>query len=116
LCAQHPRPRHARYTLAYRLAGLVDVMNVPGELGIKPLCTLLEQLSEDSGLNDLARLDPNLDLMERLKQAIGAAQARYEACPEAARGYDAITAIRVLVRSTLAVAGYAGKNLDWRLL
>jgi hypothetical protein len=116
LCASHPRPKRSRYTLAYRMAGLFDVMNVPGELGIKPLCTLLDQLSEDSGLADWARLDPALEPIERLKQAIGAAQARYDACPEAERGYDPLTAIRVLVRGTIGILAYAAKNLDWRLL
>ncbi|MET0389442.1 MAG: serine/threonine-protein kinase [Polyangiales bacterium] len=116
LCDGHARPRQARYSLANRLAGLVDVMNVPGEISYPTLRGLLDQLAQDSGLADYEALDPTQPPLDRLKQAIGMAQARYTAAPEHARGYDPLTAIQRTVRTTSAVAGYAAKNLDWQLL
>jgi hypothetical protein len=115
LCAELKRPKQHGFVLQTRLAGLIDVMNLPGTIGYPPLRDHLHVLFEESGLRDFEALDPSLDPMERLKRAIDAAQARYNERSVLERVFEPLGAIRQLVRASIATAGLAAKNLDYEL-
>jgi hypothetical protein len=115
LCVALKRPKQHGFALQTRLAGLIDVMNVPGTIGYPPLRELLLVLFEESGLKDFEALDSSLDAMERLKRAIETAQARYNQRGESERVFEPLGAIRQLVRASIATAGLAAKNLDYEL-
>jgi hypothetical protein len=115
LCKELGRPQQQSFVLRSRLAGLVDVMSVPGDIGYPPLHALLQLLYEESGLQDFAALDSNLEAMARLKSAIETAQARYTARAADDRVFDPLSAIKQLTRACIAVTGLAAKTIDYAL-
>jgi hypothetical protein len=53
--------------------------------------------------------------MERLKRAVEAAQERYNQSAESERVFEPLTAIRQVVKASIATAGLAAKNIDYEL-
>ena len=109
LCQELGRPRAELYALRSRLAGLVAVI---GLRATEHIASLLAELEQASGLADWAKLDPQLPHMERLKQALEATQARFNALPEHERTVDPLTAIRALARSIITANGMYAPLLD----
>jgi hypothetical protein len=109
LCQALDRPRSELYGLRSRLAGLVAVI---GLRATEHVDRLLNELYHASGLADWDALDPQLPHMERLKQALEATQARFDALPAHERTLDPFTAIRALARSTITANGMYAPLLD----
>ncbi|HTU59517.1 MAG TPA: hypothetical protein VMF89_13800, partial [Polyangiales bacterium] len=109
LCQELERPRSELYALRSRLAGLVGVI---GLRATEHVARLLNELSHAAGLADWDALDPQLPHMERLKQALEATQARFNAAPAHERTLDPLTAIRALARGTITANGMYAPLLD----
>lgn len=115
-CEASGRPLADLHRLRMRFAGLVNVMNVPSRAAQPQIRGLLRQLAQCSGLQDwLEQEDVGLDPGARLKQALGAAQQRYDAAPEAARVVPVRSALTELTRVVIGAAGMVSSSLDHTL-
>jgi hypothetical protein len=77
---------------------------------------LLATLERDSGLTEYHSLDPSMEPMARLTEALTRAQQRYDATPEAERGLPPADAIRELARLCAIFAGMSSGVQDPSLL
>jgi hypothetical protein len=111
-CERLQRPRTDTFRLRNRLGSFLNVLGAPLATSRVHLIALIRQLSEDSGLDDHARLDTNIEPGPRLSQALAAAKHRYDASPEATRGLEPGFAIRCLVRAQILAAGMVAIGLD----
>ncbi|MBN1655474.1 MAG: protein kinase [Deltaproteobacteria bacterium] len=73
---------------------------------------LIERLRLDAGLVDAEKLDPSLDLKERIEEGIRIAQNRHQTTPENERGIDPYDAIRMLLTCTSMVSRIVGFTCD----
>jgi tetratricopeptide (TPR) repeat protein len=76
----------------------------------------LAQLHRESGLLDYEQLDPDMEPMARLTEALTRAQQRYDATPEAERGLPPADAVRELARCCAMFSGVATATVDPDLL
>lgn len=111
-CKQLGRPRVDTFRLRNRLASLLNVMGAASHVH---LLALIRQLSQDSGLDAYARLDPALDPGERLKRALGEVKQIYDTGAPHERGLEPALAIRALVVSLNLGAGMVALGLDYSL-
>jgi hypothetical protein len=109
MCDALDRPHKHKFILLSRLAGMMPMLNL-----FSPTHTmaLFRSLSRDSGLDDWAELDPELEPKTRILQAIGRARARYDATPEQQRVNDPRTAIAQLARASVPAAAGVALSLD----
>jgi hypothetical protein len=106
------RSKRESYALQLRFTGLVNAMHVSSAKGAPSLIELLRTLTELTGLADLAALDAAVPGAQRVRTAIGIAHKRYEQCTDLERVIDPLTAMRELVRTTVAAVGMASSSLD----
>ncbi|HKP59953.1 MAG TPA: protein kinase [Polyangiales bacterium] len=102
LCVQLGRSQLERFLIARELVALSDRVIIKDRA--ECFRVAFQQLSLDSGLSDWATLDDGPD---RLTRALTAAQARYDATPEAERVMAPLDAIRTLVETVYLGAVYA---------
>jgi tetratricopeptide (TPR) repeat protein len=109
LCEERKRPPRDRYELLSRLIGILAMY----ALDDRPrIAALLRELERHSGLADWAALDPTLEAMPRLTQALQQAQARYDHTPDAERVLDPLNAIKQLARGMIAAVSIAASSMD----
>lgn len=101
-------PRVINELLRWHFAGtLLDEVQLPASA--HTWCAVLQH---DCGL-DLYRSDPDTsDPMQRLLRALGGAQNRYQATPEAERVYRVEEAIRLLAEYVVISIAYGGRAND----
>jgi hypothetical protein len=119
LARELDRPAAHAYLLRRCLVRLADVLQGPSADIRLQLLALVQQLKQQSGLDDLATGDPRLDSPMRLRHALEAAGARHAATHPDARIADPLTAIQHLVSAQIAIAGMAALAFDhelWRAL
>ncbi|HKU37811.1 MAG TPA: hypothetical protein VJR89_06685, partial [Polyangiales bacterium] len=109
LCRALERPKRELYALQARLTGLVAVI---GRRDTRHVRTLIADLSAAAGLDDWAALDPRLEPMPRLVQALQTVQARYEAAPDDERTIEPVAAIRALARAFITAVGMSTPLFD----
>ncbi|HEY3970437.1 MAG TPA: ATP-binding protein, partial [Solirubrobacteraceae bacterium] len=114
LCEKHCRPRRDAYELRSRLSGLVTI-NFVDRSCASELVKLLDQLTDDSGLELYNSLDQMTDPAKRLDVALGLAKARYEALPHAERVLEPTAAMRELARVVTEALGQIALSNDYAL-
>jgi hypothetical protein len=77
---------------------------------------LMAELERDTGLLEYLALDPNMEPMARLTEALTRAQKRYDDAPLAERGLPLIDGIRELSRLCAIFTGMAIVSQDYALL
>ena len=108
LSLQRERPKKEAYLLRSRLSALVSVGGTTDRVHLP---ALIEQLCEDSGLADYARLDAH-DPSSRLMAALTRANERYNATPEQDRILPPQKAIRHLARVLIQTSAVYTSALD----
>jgi hypothetical protein len=107
-------PAPLRIELRMKLAGASQFLgDVPRFLRTAP--ATLEELIRDSGLAEYNALDPSLEPMARLTEALTRTQARYEATANEQRRLSPIEAIRELARCCAMFAGVAASSANMAL-
>ncbi|HKU40200.1 MAG TPA: protein kinase, partial [Polyangiales bacterium] len=109
LCDAQGRPQHDAYKLRTRIGAFAALMGIRDDVHGPQL---LAQLTELSGLADYATLPAEGAPVDRLRRALEAAKARYDARPEALRVVDPLTAVRQLGRLIVQLTGSYVATLD----
>jgi hypothetical protein len=108
------RPARDEYMIRMRLSGIVSQNDVCSH---GQQAAFAQRLAHDVGLDLYAGLPASLPPAARLKQALGAAAARFATTPEHDRVHDPNAAIGMLARTTIAAIGNFARTLDvteWR--
>jgi hypothetical protein len=108
-------PQRSRLILELRAVG-VSSLTSDYDRFLRYMPRVLERLRRDSGLSDWAELDDELPQPERLQRAVMGAQARYEATPEAERGFPPFESVKRLARLYAAFAAMSGTAQEPDLL
>ena len=114
LCEQLGRPPMDSYAIKLRVSGLLSQTEVCSN-GLEAEVANLQ--ARDVGLDIYAQLDPAMPAGDRLRQALGAAAARYQQTPERDRTLDPKSAIGAVARTTITAIGSFSRTLDvaeWR--
>ncbi len=109
LCDAQGRPQRDAYKLRSRIGAFAALTGIRDEVHGPHL---LAQLTELSGLADYHALPAAVAPGDRLRRALEAAKARYDACPEPLRVVDPLTALRQLGRLITQLTGSYVATLD----
>lgn len=115
LYEQHKRPQRERFALLNRMAGFISRAGHE-VVGFAHVATLLAQLAQDSGLDDLASIAADLPPAQRIQQAIGLAKERYLRTDERTRVFDPGTALKELARGMVTAMGNIATTSDYAAL
>jgi tRNA A-37 threonylcarbamoyl transferase component Bud32 len=112
LCDRLGRPAKDCASLLARMDGLIS--NMTSECsGYHLIQRRLNELERQSGLDIYAQLPDSLEPGVRLRQALGAAQARYEKLPERERVAAPADAIKQIVQTYLSALGTLAYTHDY---
>jgi hypothetical protein len=109
LCDELARPKRDAFFLRARLAGIVPAFGTPDPIQVP---TLLAQLAEIVGLDELAAIDPALGPVARAQLALAQASARQAALPDHERTLEPAAALAVLARAASAYLSRVPVGLD----
>jgi hypothetical protein len=112
LCERMQRPARERRALLVRMSGLAT-LEKPQRQTFAQVRSLIEDLSDDVGLDCFADLPPSGDALAHVRSALGRAVARYHARPAEQRVMDPVTAIPELVKAMAAVLGVIAYTSDY---
>jgi tetratricopeptide (TPR) repeat protein len=113
-CLGLQRPPRDRFRLLNELTRVGEHLGVGGMRA--RFAELFAQLHRDSGLDLYASLPDTLDPMQRLTEALTAAQARFDATPERERVLSPIEGVTAIAMTTRQAAAFAAASMDSELL
>jgi hypothetical protein len=112
LCDQLGRPAKQRAALLERMEAIIGDA-ISESSAYRHIQSRLDQLERECGLDIYQALPDDLDPGERLRRALGAAQARFDQLPEDARVLAPTEAIKQLVQSALSAIGAVSFTHDY---
>jgi hypothetical protein len=114
VCEELGRSAQERYAIQLRMGGLISQTDTASD---GQQAAFAKAQGRDAGLDIFASLDAALPPGERVRQALGAAAARYQQTPEHDRVLDPKSAIGALARTMITAIGSFSRTLDveeWR--